>query len=86
MLRAKMRQRVPAGIEKHKHRPNVMPRRDPQKLVDALLETGRILLPEQIVQKDAHSVHAHRFGPGQFLIDLGWIERRLLPHLQLVDC
>ena len=29
----------------------------------------RILLPEQVVQKDAHSVHAQTFGPTKFAID-----------------
>src|SRR6202022_4440658 len=62
-----------------------MPRRDRQELVNALLKTGGILLPEQVVQEDAHGVHAHRFSPSQFLFDLFGIKRRLLPHLQLVD-
>ena len=73
------------GIEEHKHRTDVMPRRDGQELVDAFLKTGGILLPEQVVEEDAHGVHAHRFGPGEFLVDLFGIEGRLLPHLQLVD-
>ncbi|HXM94518.1 MAG TPA: hypothetical protein VOA64_09735 [Candidatus Dormibacteraeota bacterium] len=62
-----------------------MPRRDTQETVNALLKTGGILLPEQVVEKDAHGVHAQRFGPSQFVIDLGGIEGGLLPHLQLID-
>jgi hypothetical protein len=37
----------PAGVEQHEHRSNVMPRRDGQEFVDALLKTYSILLPEQ---------------------------------------
>jgi len=32
----------------------VVPGRDRQKPVDALLKAGGILLPEQVVQEDAH--------------------------------
>ena len=56
-----------------------------KKLVDALLEALWILLPQQIVQEDAHGVHAQRFRPAQFLVDLLRIERVRLPHLQFVD-
>src|SRR5258708_16265905 len=54
-------------------------------MVDALLEAGGVLLPEKIVEKDAHGVHAEGFGPGQFLVDLWGTEGGLLPHFQLVD-
>jgi len=63
----------------------VVPRRNRQKLVDAFLKASRVLLPEQIVQEHAHSVHAQGFGPAKFLLDLVRIERRFLPHFQLVD-
>src|SRR5256885_658110 len=85
MLWAEMRRRVPAGIEEHKHGTNVMPRRDRQKLIDPLLEASCILLPEQIMQKNAHRVHSHGLRPGQFSVDRNRIEGRLLPHLQLVN-
>src|SRR2546425_1102776 len=80
-----MRQWVPAGIKEHQHRTYVMPRSNRQEAVDAFLKTGGVLLPQQVVQKNAHGVHAHRFGPGEFLLDLFGIEGGLLPHLQLVD-
>src|SRR5947207_2631459 len=64
MLRAEMRQRIPAGVEEDKHRTNVMARGDGQEAVEALLKAGGILLPKQIVQEDAHGVHAEGFGPG----------------------
>src|SRR5262249_18439773 len=76
---------IPAGVEEHKHGTNMVPRGDRQKLVNPLLETFCILLPEKVVQKDAHGVHAQAFGPSQFSLDLGRIEGCLLPHLQLVD-
>src|SRR2546429_5682980 len=56
-----------------------------QKLVDALLETISVLLPEQVMQEDAHRVHAEGFGPAKFLVDLFRIKSRLLPHFQLID-
>ena len=59
--------------------------RDRQELVDALAKTGSVLLPQQIVQKYAHGVHAHGFGPSEFLVDLRGIEGGFLPHLQFVD-
>jgi hypothetical protein len=62
-----------------------MPRRNGQESVDALPEARRILLPEQVVQEDAHGIHAHRFRPAEFPVDLDRIEGRFLPHLQLVD-
>ena len=62
-----------------------MPRRDSQETVDALLKPGCILLPEQVVQKDAHGVHAHRFRPSKFSFDLRRIEGGVLPHLQLIN-
>ncbi len=85
MLRAQVGQRIPAGIEDHKHGTDMMLRRDGQKAVDAFLKTCGILLPEQVVEKDPHRVHAHRLCPGEFGIDLGRVEGCLLPHFQLVD-
>jgi hypothetical protein len=85
MLRAEARMRIPAGIEEHQQRTNVMLRGDGQKLIKALPEAGGILLPKQIMQKDAHGVHAHRFRPSEFGIDLSGIEGCLLPHLELID-
>jgi len=63
----------------------VVPGGDGQELIDALLETWGVLLPQKIVQKDAHGVHTQSFGPAQFLIDLLRIEAVSLPHLQFVN-
>ena len=60
--------------------------RDIQKNVDALLESRRILLPEQIMQKHPHGVQPQRFGPAQFCVDPLRIESIRLPHLEFVDC
>src|SRR5262245_20893218 len=52
---------------------------------DALFEAGRILLPEQVMQEDPHGIHSYRFGPAELFVDLERVERRLLPHFELVD-
>ena len=70
MLRAEPRRGIPTGIEEHEERADVMARGDGQELVDALAKSGGVLLPEQIVEKDAHGVHAHGFGPAEFFVDL----------------
>ena len=74
MLRAELGKRVPAGIKEHKHGPDAMFGRDGQEGVDSVLEAGRILLPEQIVEKDPHGIHAQTLGPTQFLVDFLRIE------------
>src|SRR4051794_13152257 len=53
--------------------------------VDSLGEAGCVLLPQQIMQEDSHGVHAKRLGPTQLFVDLLWIERCRLPHLQFID-
>ena len=86
MLQAELGIWIPARIEKHEQRLDVVTRGDREKSVDAILEAGGILLPDQIMKEHAHRVHPHVFGPAQLLVDLSWIEGRRLPHLQLVDC
>jgi len=49
------------------------------------LEALGILLPQQVMEKDAHGVHAHGLCPAEFALDAGGIKRLRLPHLQLVD-
>ena len=85
MLRAELGVRVPAGVEEDKDGADVMACGDGQKSVDALREAFRVLLPEQVVQEDAHGVHADGFGPAEFAIDGGGVEGVGLPHFQLVD-
>jgi len=64
MLGAGLRQRVPAGIEKHEQRADVMARREGEELVDATAKPSGVLLLQQVVEKDAHRIHAQGFGPG----------------------
>ena len=42
---------------------------DGEKGVDALLEAVGVLLPEEVVEEDAHGVHADGFGPAEFAVD-----------------
>ena len=69
MLRAQLRIRVPARIEEHQQRPDVMLRRNRQKGIQPLSESLRILLPKLVLQKHPHRVHADPFGQPQLLID-----------------
>jgi hypothetical protein len=54
-------------------------------LMDALLEAGGVLRPQQVVQEDAHGVHAQTRGPAEFEVDALGVEGLGLPHGQLVD-
>src|ERR1700730_778733 len=56
-----------------------------QKSVNPRPETLGVLLPREIVQKNAHGVEANRFGPPEFKIDSLGVKRIRLPHLKLVD-
>ena len=49
------------------------------------LKSRRVLLPKEVVQKNAHGVHAQIFRPSELLINLLRIKRVRLPHLKLVD-
>src|SRR5579872_4190714 len=85
MLRPQLRIGIPAGIEENKNGPNMVAGSNFQKTVNPLLESCRILLPEQVVQKHAHGVHAQTLGPCQFFVYLLRVKAGGLPHLQLVD-
>jgi len=50
-----------------------------QKRIKPFAETRRILLPQQIMQKHAHRIHANAFRPSQLFVDLLRIEGSLLP-------
>src|SRR5215831_14874328 len=84
-LRTQLGLRIPARIEKNKQGTDVVLRRDREELVETLLKSIGVLLPEQIVQEDAHRVHAQVLGPAQFFVDLLRIEGAGLPHLQFID-
>src|SRR5580698_4493742 len=86
MLKAKLRKWVPARIKKHEQRTNVVLGGNRQKGVDSFLETGSVLLPEEVVQEDPHRVHAQTLSPTQFLVDLLRIKAGGLPHFEFIDC
>ena len=85
MLQSEFRLRVPARIEQHKQRLDVVSRGDRKKLINALLESLGIFLPHKVVQEDSHRIHPDFFRPAQLLVDLRCIEALSLPHLQLID-
>src|ERR1043166_937278 len=84
-LFSELRIRIPHGVEEHEHRSDLVFRGDGEKLIQATLEAFRVLLPEQVVKKDAHRVHAETFRPTELEIDSLRIERVRLPHLELID-
>ena len=77
--------RLPAVVEKDEHGFDPMLRREGKILFHAAEETGGILFPEEIVQKDAHQAHADRSRPAEFPVDRGGIKSFRLPHFQLID-
>lgn len=77
--------RIPARVEKYKHRFDAMPRRDADELRETCLKSPRILRPELIVEKDAHRVQAVEPGPAQFGVDAPWVVAAGLEHLELID-
>src|SRR5215468_5700035 len=85
MLRTEVRTGIPDGIEQHKQSADVVARGDLEECVDALAEAGGVLLPQQIVQEDAHRVHADGFRPTELEVDPLRIESVRLPHLELID-
>src|SRR5437763_7828432 len=58
---------------------------DIEELLYALLESFRILLPQQVVEKYAHGVHAELLRPTQLQVDAPRIKSVRLPHLELID-
>ena len=84
-LLAELRVGIPAGIKKHKEDADVVFVGNGEECVDAVLETGGVLLPEKVVEKDAHGVEADGLGPAEFEINALGIERVGLPHFELVD-
>src|ERR1700728_927326 len=85
MLRAEFWTGIPAGIEEDKDRADVVFRAEAEEDVDALAEAVRILLPEQVVKKDTHGVHADVFGPAELEVDALRVKGIGLPHFELID-
>ena len=77
--------RIPARVKQNENWADVVARAYREKLVEALLESVGVLLPQQVVEENAHGIHADRLRPAELLVDLLGIEGCGLPHLQLVD-
>src|SRR3954447_23071973 len=84
-LLAKLGIGIPYGIKQDEDWLDAMFLADVQERVDALLKAFGILLPQQIVKKNAHGIEADGFGPAEFGIDAFGIEAIGLPHFQLID-
>src|SRR5258705_8962512 len=76
---------VPTGIEQHEHRLDPMLVTNTQEGVETTLESTRVLLPHQVVQKDSHCIHAQTLRPSEFPINPFRIETVRLPQLKLVN-
>src|ERR1700722_9321657 len=86
MLLSELWIRIPAGVEQHEERLDVVPICNRKKSINPLGETNRVLLPKKIVKKDANRIQANRLRPSEFFVDLSRIECFGLPHFQLIDC
>ena len=83
-LLARLRIWIPNRVEEYEDWSDLVLRGDTQKLIEAALETFGVL-PEQVVQVNAHRIHAETLSPTKFQIDSFRIERVCLPHLELVN-
>ena len=58
---------------------------DAKKSVHALGAAARVFVPRNLVQEDAHRVHADGLRPPQLGVDYHRVERIGVPHLNLID-
>ena len=85
MLGTELRVRLPAGIEENEERADVVFRGDGEEDVDSITKAFGILLPKEVVEEDAHGVHAEALGPAELEVDAFGIEGVGLPHFELID-
>ena len=85
MLRAELRVGIPAGIEEHEDGLDVVLGGDGEEGVEALLEAFGVLLPELVLQEDAHGVHADGLRHAEFFVVELRVEGGGLKHFELVD-
>ena len=85
MLRAEVRVGLPAGVEEHEERADVVFRGDGEEGVEALLEAVGVLLPELVLEEDAHGVHADGFSEAELTVVDRGVEGLGLEHLEFVD-
>ena len=69
VLLAELRIGIPARIEEHEQRFDLVLRGDVEELIDSRLDNPCVLLPRQIMQKHSHRRHAEPFGPAELLVD-----------------
>ncbi len=68
-----------------KQRADVVLCGDGEEGVEALVEAFGVLLPELVLQEDAHGVHADGFAEAEFVVVERGVEGGGLEHLELVD-
>ncbi len=85
MLGAEVGVGLPAGVEEYQKRLDMVLCCDGEEGVESFGEALGVLLPELILQEDAHGVHADGFGEGQLLVVELRVEGGGLKHLELVD-
>ncbi len=70
-LLAKLGKWVPDSVEEHENDADLVPRRRLEELVHSREKACLVLLPEHVMQKNAHAVEAQAFGPAELAFD-GW--------------
>src|SRR3546814_1654646 len=72
--------RIPYAVEQHEHDLDLVLVGDGEKLAYPLFQALGIVCPEQIVQEEAHRVHADDRRPAEFLVDRRGIESGIGPQ------
>ncbi len=85
MLRTEVRIGLPAGVEEDQQGFDVVLRGDGEEGVETPFEALGILLPELVLQEDAHGVHADALGHAELFVVQTRVEGGCLKHLELVD-
>src|SRR5205085_4647644 len=84
-LLAEFRVRIPDRVKQNEQNPDMVLVRHLKELLQPVDETIRVLLPQKVVQKHSHRIHAEHLSPAKFAIDGSQIKCIGLPHLQLVN-
>jgi len=86
VLGTEMRIGLPAGVEEHKDGTDMMASGDREEGIEAADEAFGVLLPELVLQKDPHGVHADGFGQTKLTVVERGIKGCRLKHLELINC
>src|SRR6266576_2397958 len=84
-LLAGLGKRVPNTVEQDEHHTELVFLRDAQEMFHAPEQTPVVLLPNQIMQKNADAREAEVMGPAEFAVNGIRIPSVGLPHFELVD-